>query len=83
MIHLSLSTLSIGFHPGLSSSAISFSFPIISLLSVHLPKHQSVGDIRGWMQEDANADFHSFMHGWDHSTVNAEQSTHPSILLGH
>lgn len=75
MIHLPLSFLSIGFHPALSSPAISFSFSITSLLSVHLPKHQSVGDIRGLMWEDANADIHSFMHGWNHSSMNAEQGT--------
>ncbi len=43
------------------------------LLSVHLSKHQSVGDIRGLMWGIANAAIHSFMHGWGHSIVNAEQ----------
>lgn len=49
------------------------SLPSFPDLSVHLPKHQRVGNIRELMWEDANATLHSFMHGWDYSSTNAEQ----------
>lgn len=56
------------FHLALSSFAISFSilyylphYP--SLLSVHLPKHQSKQTSEG--RGDANATIHSFMHDWN------------------